>query len=111
LIEVAKAIQDEFARYRLYLPALVISGGAKAVQTLYKILGPEPDELTLSYVRAELAPDTATRARDVWARLADDPSPAWRRAAAAILVMRRTRKTQRLSHCWPRRGQGRKRLY
>ncbi len=86
LADAAKANRDDFAQYRLYLPALAISGGAAAVQAIYEILGPQPDDLTLSYVRGQLAPDTTARAQAVWTRLAAASTPAWRMAAAAVLV-------------------------
>jgi hypothetical protein len=63
-----------------------MSGGATAVPALHDFLGPEPDDLELTHMRAELPQDTVTQAPEVWARLADDPSPAWRKTAAAILV-------------------------
>jgi len=87
LAELALATQRDAATlHRLYLPALAISGGATAVQTIYEILGLDPDELALSQVREHLAPDTAVRAQDMWNRLAGDPSPAWRTTAAAVLA-------------------------
>ncbi len=86
LVEAAQAAADESIRSRLYWPALAMSGGATAVQALRDFLGADPDELELSRVRAELATDTVARAPVVWSRLANDPSPAWRMTAAAILV-------------------------
>ncbi len=82
----AEADPDRSTRSRLYWPALAMSGGATAVQALRDLLGPEPDDLTLSQIRAELPPDTVTRARGVWGRQAADPSPAWRMTAAAVMV-------------------------
>ena len=86
LAEAGRAAQATSAKDQLYLPALAMSGGATAVQAIYDILGPQPNNLALSHVRAVLAPDTATRARDVWNRLANDAAPEWRMTAAAVLV-------------------------
>jgi hypothetical protein len=87
LADLALAARNDLAAlYRLYLPALAISGGAAAVQAIYDILGPVPDDLSLSQVRGHLAPDTAVRARDVWSHLARAPAPAWRMTAAAVLA-------------------------
>jgi hypothetical protein len=87
LAELALAAhRDADKLHRLYLPALAISGGAAAVQAIYDILGPEPDDLALSQVRGHLASDTAVRALDVWSSLAGDPSPTWRMTAAVVLA-------------------------
>ncbi|MCC6188892.1 MAG: HEAT repeat domain-containing protein [Anaerolineales bacterium] len=87
LAELALAARNDLAAlYRLYLPALAISGGAAAVQAIYDILGLKPDDLLLSQVRGQLSPDTAVRAQTEWSSLAGDPSPTWRMAATAVLA-------------------------
>lgn len=87
LAELALAARHDAATlHRLYLPALAISGGAPALQAIYDILGREPDDLALSQIRRQLAPDTAVRAQKEWSALVGDPSPAWRTTAAAVLA-------------------------
>jgi hypothetical protein len=87
LAELALAARRDAEKlHRLYLPALAISGGAVAVQAIYDLVGPQPDDVALSQVRGHLAPDTAVRAQKVWSTIAGDPSPAWRMTANAVVV-------------------------
>ncbi len=86
LTQAARAATDVLQRDTLYLTALAISGGAIAVQAIYDLVGPQPNELTLLHLRDQFADDTATRAEDVWMTLVNDASPDWRTMAAEVLV-------------------------
>ncbi len=90
LAQTAQAVAKEMKHYLLYLPALAISGGPKAIQAIYDLLGPRPNELTLTHLRDQFADDTATRAKDVWNQLVNDASPDWRMTAADVLARDKT---------------------
>lgn len=86
LAQTALAATDESRHYSLYLPALAISGGAIAVQAIYDLVGPQPDELTLVHLRDQFAADTVARATAVWLKLAYHPSSDWRMLAGEVLA-------------------------
>ena len=90
LAQVARTAADESRRDTLYLPALAISGGAIAVQAICDLVGPRPNELTLNHLGEQFADDTATRAKDVWSKLVNDPSPDWRMTVAEVLARDKT---------------------
>lgn len=82
----AEAETDKTTLYRLYLPALAFSGGETAIQTLYEILSPSPDEPTLDHLRPEFARGRIMPAIEVWRRIIQAPSAIWRMAAVEVLV-------------------------
>lgn len=90
LAQVTWAAGNESRRDAVYLPALAIAGGAMAVQSIYDLVGPQPNELALSHLRDQFADDTVTRASEVWGKLVNDPSPDWRMMAADVLSRDKT---------------------
>jgi len=86
LAQTAQTAANARQLYSVYLSALAISGGAGAMRAIHDLLGPEPDELTLTRLREQFADDTTTRAKEVWRQWVTDASPVWRMTAAAVLA-------------------------
>jgi HEAT repeats len=86
LVQAVRSENAGLARDHVYVRAVAKSGGAAAVQALRDVLGSEPDKMTVDPVPMELPPDTVTGAPDVWRRLIDDASPAWRMTAVTVLA-------------------------